>query len=131
MKNVHFSYWLRTLAITLMLGLLAACGGRAAIKQGASDIVNAPASYDLTVAADKDGQFDFDGATLTSEDLRGHIRYLIEVGKPVHNLLLKRGEKQKILNVHVAAIASICRDLHISAYVLDNDGHLKVIQVVE
>jgi hypothetical protein len=131
MKNVHFSHWLRMLAIALMLGLLAACGGRAAIKQGTSDVTNAPASYDLTVAADKDGQFDFDGATLTAEDMRGHIRYLTEVGKPVHNLLLKRGEKQKVQSVHIAAIASICRDLHISAYVLDNDGHLKVIQVVE
>jgi hypothetical protein len=121
---------LRLFAIALCVALLAACGGRDATKD-AAEVANGPASYDLTVAADKDGQFDFDGATLAAEDLRGHIRYLNESGQPVHTILLKRGEKEKITNAHVGALAGIARDLHITAYVLDNDGHLKVISIVE
>jgi hypothetical protein len=49
----------------------------------------------------------------------------------VHSILLTTGEKQKIKNEHVAALASICRDLKITGYVRDNDGHLKVIQIVK
>jgi hypothetical protein len=124
------SFFTRALAIGLLIGLLAACG-RNDIKGSTTEVAGAPASYDLTIAADKDGEFDFDGATLTAEDLRGHIRYLAEVGKPVHALLLKPGEKEKVKNTHVAALASLCRDLKITAYVQDNDGHLKVIQVTE
>lgn len=121
------------LAIVAMVALLAACGGRDALKTGTSDIpaANAPAKFDLTVAADKNGQFEFEGATLTREDLAGHIRYLSETGKPAHTILLIRGEKQKITNAHVAALAGICRDLKVNGYVRDNDGHLKVIQIVQ
>ena len=108
-------------------------GGRDAINKGTADVAtaNSPTSFDLTVAADADNQFEYQGATLTREDLAGHIRYLAETGKPVHSILLTTGEKQKIKNEHVAALASICRDLKITGYVRDNDGHLKVIQIVK
>jgi hypothetical protein len=116
--------------IALLIGLLAACGGRDDLKKDATDVTSdAPVSYDLTVAADKDGQFDFDGASLAAEDLRGHIRYLNESGHPVHTILLKRGEKEKIKNTHVGVLAGISRDMKITAYVQDNDGHLKVIKI--
>ncbi len=133
MRKSFFFHTTRALAIALLIGLLAACGGRDAINKGTSDIplANAPKTFDLTVAADKDGQFEYEGATLTREDLAGHVRYLAEIGKPMHTLLLTPGEKQKITNTHVAALASICRDLKITGYVRDNDGHLKVIQIVE
>ena len=123
----------QALIIALLLALLAACGGRDAINKGTADVAtaNSPTSFDLTVAADADNQFEYQGATLTREDLAGHIRYLAETGKPVHSILLTTGEKQKIKNEHVAALASICRDLKISGYVRDNDGHLKVIQIVK
>ena len=121
----------RIFAIALLIGLLAACGGGRAIKNGTTDATDIPEAYDLSIKADKDGQFDFDGATLSPEDLRGHIRYLTEVGKPVHAILLTRGEKEKITNVHIAALASLCRDLKIIAYVKDNDGKTKVIKIVE
>jgi hypothetical protein len=123
----------RIAVLALLLGALAACGGKDEIKSGTSDIAgSAPVQYDLTVRADKDGQFDLEGATLTAEDLRSHIRYRNEPGnQPVHTVLLETGEKEKIKNTHVAALAGIARDLKIVAYVKDNDGHLKVIQVVE
>ena len=132
MHKVYFSRMFRIAALALLLGALAACGGKDEIKQGTSDAAAAPAQYDLTVRADKDGQFDLEGATLTAEDLRSHIRYRNEPGnQPVHTVLLETGEKEKIKNTHVAALAGIARDLKIVAYVKDNDGHLKVIQVVE
>jgi hypothetical protein len=119
--------------VALLVALLAACGGRDAINKGTSDVAaaNSPVAFDLTVAADADNQFEYQGASLTREDLAGHIRYLAEIGKPVHSILLTTGEKQKIKNEHVTALASICRDLKISGYVRDNDGHLKVIQIVQ
>ena len=123
----------QALILLLLVALLGACGGRDAINEGTSDIASAnrPAAFDLTVAADKDNQFEYDGATLTREDLAGHLRYLAEIGKPVHTILLTPGEKEKIKSTHIAALAGICRDLKITGYVRDNDGHLKVIQVVE
>ncbi len=131
MQSISISKTLRVVAIALLVAVLAACGGRNAIKNGTTEVVDVPASFDLNVKADKDGQFDFDGATLTAEDLRGHIRYLSEVGKPVHAIMLTPGEKEKIKNTHIAALASICRDLKITAYVTDNDGKTKVIKIVE
>jgi len=134
MFNSPVSGWTRLLVVALFGAALAACGSRDEIKKGTSDIAtsNAPTTFDLTVAAEKDNQFDLDGATLTGEDLRGHIRYRNEPGhQPVHTILLKSGEKEKIKNTHVAALASIARDLKLEAYVRDNDGHLKVIQLVD
>ena len=134
MFNVNVSRWSRMLLLAMLGVALTACGGRDDIKKGTSDIAvsNAPTAFDLTVAADKDNQFDLDGATLTAEDLRGHIRYRNEPGhQSVRTILLKSGEKEKIKNTHVAALASISRDLKLEAYVRDNDGHLKVIQIVD
>jgi len=131
MRKVYFYLPLKIVLMALLLGALAACG-HDDLKKGTSEITAAaPVQYDLTVLADKDGTFDFDGATLTAEDLRGHIRYLDEAHRPVKTMLLKRGEKEKIKNTHVSELAGIARDLKVTAYVEDNDGHLKIIQVVE
>jgi hypothetical protein len=131
MSNISLSKFVKTLALALALAALAACGGRNEIKGGTAEVVNVPSQYDLVLAADKDGQFDLDGATLAPEDVRGHIRYLNEVNKPVRTVLLKAGEKQKIRNQHIAELAGMARDLKIEAYVQDDDGKLKVIKVVE
>ena len=131
MQKVYFSRILKIVLLGLLVGALAACG-RDSLKRGTTEVANVPVQYDLTIRADKDGQFDLEGATLTAEDLRSHIRYRNEPGnQPVHTLLLKPGEKEKIKDTHVAALASIARDLKITAYVEDNDGHLKIIQIVE
>lgn len=121
---------LRVALLALLVGVLAACGGRDAIKSGTSETGTAPGQYDLTLRADKDGQFDLEGATLTIEDLRSHIRYRNEPGNaPVRTILLRPGEKQKIQNNHIVALAGIARDLKITAYVDDGEGHLKQIVV--
>ena len=124
----NFSKTLRIVAIALFIAVLAACG-RDDIKKGTKDAENVPASYDLSVKADKDGQFDFDGATIDRETLRGHVRYLNESGRPVHTILLHAGEKEKIKEAHIAALAGIARDLKVTAYVKDSEGHLKVITI--
>ena len=131
MNKVSFFNLARMLLLALLAAGLGACGGRDDLKKGTTEVTSVPTQYDLTVLADKDGQFDFDGATLTAEDLRGHIRYLDESGHAVKTIMLKRGEKEKIKNTHVAAMAGMSRDLKITCYIEDNDGHLKVIQVVE
>jgi hypothetical protein len=132
MTRVYFYTTLKICLLAILLGAIAACGGRDEIKKGTAEVTNAPSQYDLTVRADKDGAFDLEGATLTPEDLRSHIRYRNEPGnQPVHTILLKPGEKEKIKNTHVAGLASIARDLKIKAYVEDNDGRLKIIEVVE
>lgn len=131
MRKVYFSAIYRTLLLVLLLAGVAACN-RDEIKGGTTEAASVPTQYDLMLRADKDGQFDLEGATLTAEDLRSHLRYRNEPGnQPVHTLLLKPGEKEKIKNTHVAALAGIARDLKIVAYVEDNDGRLKVIQVTQ
>ncbi len=129
MNNAYFSRFLRIFALAAFVALVAACG-RNDIKNSTTDPTGAtPIQYDLTVLADKDGQFELQGATLNAEDLRGHIRYRNETGKPVKTLLLKRGEKQKVTNQHIAGLAGIARDLKVIAFVEDNDGRLKVIKI--
>ena len=130
MRKMNFLHIGKAFLIMLLVAALGACG-KDDLKQGTAEInTPAPAQYDLTLSADKDGQFDLDGATLTAEDLRSHIRYRNEPGhQPVKTVLLKPGEKEKVKNTHVASIAGICRDLKIVAYVQDNDGHLKVIKI--
>jgi hypothetical protein len=130
MQNHAVSTWLKTAALALALAALGACH-RDDIKQGTTEVAATPTQYDLTVLADKDGQFDLRGATLNAEDLRGHIRYLNETGQPVHSILLKRGEKQKVTNQHVAGMAGIARDLKAEAFVIDNDDRLKLIQIAD
>ena len=132
MQKVYFSRFLKIALLALLSGSLGGClFGRDDFKKGTSDITETPASYDITVGTDKDGQFDFDGATIDRETLRGHIRYLNESGRTVHTILLKPGEKEKVKSNHITEIAGIVRDLHVTAYVKDNEGHLKVINVVD
>ncbi|MGH8124215.1 MAG: hypothetical protein ACREPT_15770 [Rudaea sp.] len=128
-KNI-LSVWAQAIALVILIAVLGACG-RDDLKKGTTDVVKAPTQYDLTVLADKDGQFELRGATLNAEDLRGHIRYRNETGQPVHTILLKPGEKQKVTNQHVAGLAGIARDLKVEAFVQDNDGRLKVIQIAD
>ena len=130
MQKIHISRKLHWLALALLAVLLAACGGTTELKHS-STVANVPVEYDLSLEADKDGQFDYDGATVDKETVRGHIRYLNEAGKPVHTIFLKRGEKQKVTNAHILALSSIARDLKLQLYVQDNDGKLSIVKIDE
>ena len=130
MQKMHFFPSLKWLLPMLAAVALAACGGTSELKHGSVQAV-APASYDISLEADKDGQFDFDGATIDKETVRGHVRYLNETGRPVHTIFLKRGEKQKVTNAHILALSSIARDLKLDVYVQDNDGKLSVVKIVD
>jgi len=130
MQKIHFSRTLHWLPLALLTAVLAACGGTSELKHS-SIVANVPTQYDLSVQADKDGQFDFDGATIDKETVRGHIRYLNDSGKTVHSVFLKRGEKQKVTNAHILALSSIARDLKFDLYVEDNNGKLAVVKIDE
>lgn len=104
----------------LACALLAACAGHARPDTMAAPDV--PAAFDLTVLADKDGQFDLDGATLDGESLRGHLSYRKEQGQGIGTLLLKRGEKQKVTDRHIAEIFKIHAALGIRTFVQEKDG---------
>lgn len=131
MQNITFGRRFKLVLLVLSLAAFTACGGHNAIKEGTSEPTVSPQQYDLVVRADKDGQFDLEGATLDVQTLRDHIRYRNDTGSPVHTILLKRGEKEKVTNTHVAGLAGIARDLKAEAYVLDNDERLKVIQIAD
>jgi len=127
MQN-RFSRLLKFIPLAVFAAVLAACGGTSELKHS-STVANVPAQYDLSLMADKDGQFEFDSATIDKETVRGHIRYLNESGHPVHNVFLKRGEKQKVSNAHILALTSIARDLKFDLYVEDNDGKLAIVKI--
>ncbi len=119
---------LRSLAVLLLCGLLAACfGGRHSKSDELLKTSDIPAAYDLTLHADKDGQFDLDGATLAPEDLRGHLRYLEEQHKAVKTVLLKPGEKYKVKGAHINELAKIGYELKFRAFI-DNDGEISEVR---
>jgi len=130
MRNVTIRNWLRMAAIALAIGLLAACH-RGAVKEGTAVVANVPTKFDITVSAAKDGQFDLDGLTLTRQDLASHLRYLVSAGTPAHSILLQPGEKEGIKQRHITGLAIVCRDEHVTGYVKDDDGNLKIISVVD
>jgi hypothetical protein len=114
-------------AVLFLTVLLGACGG----GPSKSDIVqaaNIPSSFDVTILADKDTQFDYDGAPLTSEDLRSALRYRKDESLPVATVLMKRGEKQKIKKEHIVALARIAYQMGIKAYIQDGSGEISEIR---
>jgi len=115
---------LRFVALALSAVLLAACGGRATKPGGAVQAADIPSSFDVTLLSDKDNQFDLEGAPLTVEDLRSAFRYRQEEHLPLSTVILKRGEKQKIKNEHLVAIARIAYEMKFKAYVQEKDGSI-------
>lgn len=99
---------------------LAACGGRA--RPDAVAAPNIPASFDVTLIADKDGQYDLDGATLPEEDVKGHLRYLRDQNKPAQSVFLKRVGKQKMTERHIQGLARIGLELKVRTYLQEKEG---------
>ncbi len=126
-----FSRALRTtLIVTLVMALCACHGLRSRTDEIATTPSNVPDTFDVTLIADKDGQFDLDGAPLTAEDLKSALRYRQEVSLPVATVLLKRGEKEKIKGDHIGALARIAHELGIKAY-FKEDGTISELRMRE
>ena len=111
----------------LAIASLAACH-RGATKPNVVQAANIPSSFDVTVLADKDNQFDFQDAPLTSQDLQSAFRYRQEESLPMATVLLKRGEKEKVKNEQIIALARIAYEMKFKAYVMDNSGTISEIQ---
>lgn len=99
--------------------VLAACGGRARPDTvAAPDIPNA---FEMTLIADKDGQYELDSATLSEQEVKDALRYRKDVNTLPKTVLLKRGEKQKVTDRHIAGIARIGLELHIRTFLQEKE----------
>ncbi len=116
----------RLLLLSCLLLTLVACGSGS--KPGNVRPENVPASFDVVLIAGKDDQFDYMEAPLTAQDLRGALNYRKEEGKPMATVLLKRGEKQKVKDSHVVALARIAVDLRFKAFIEEKDGSISEIR---
>ncbi|MBL0165030.1 MAG: hypothetical protein IPP82_15650 [Xanthomonadales bacterium] len=117
---------LRLLALVVLAVIVAACS-RGTRSDAARAPVNAPASYDVTLTAEKDGQFDYQNVPLTAQDLRAALNYRKEQGLPMKSLLLKRGEKNRVKDSHVVALARIAVALEFTAYI-EEKGEINEIR---
>ena len=106
-------------AAALMM-TLSACGGKTRPDTVAAP--NIPASFDITLVADKDGQFDLDGATLSEEDVKGHLRFLRDQNKPAQSVFLKRDGKQKVTERHIQGLARIGLELKVRTYLQEKEN---------
>lgn len=127
-RGLNTRGWLRTAACLIVVLLLAACSGRTLKPDQVLPSVDVPASFDVVLLADEDGQFDYDGAPLTREDLGSALRYRKEENLPVATVLLKRAPRQKVRDGHIAALGRIAHDLGIQAFV-EERGVITAIQV--
>lgn len=116
----------RLLVLCFVLLAVAACGG--GNKLGSVRSENIPTSFDVSLLADKDDQFDYESAPLSAQDLRGALNYRKEEGKPMATVLLKRGEKHKVKDSHVVALARIAVDLKFLAFIEEKDGRISEIR---
>ncbi|MEP6881282.1 MAG: hypothetical protein ABI866_04775 [Dokdonella sp.] len=126
MWQVAINRPLRLLALVVLTLILAACA-RGTRTDAARAAVNAPSSFDVTLVAEKEGQFDYQDVPLTPQDLRAALNYRKEQGLPMKTLLLKRGEKNRIKDTHIVSLARIAVALGITAYI-DEKGEINEIR---
>ena len=127
MRSFSIGSTLRFGALLVFAGFLAACGGGGARPDKVQE-ANIPSSFDVTLLAEKDTQFDFEGAPLTVEDLKSAFRYRLEQKLPMGTVILKRSEKEKIKKEHILALARISYEMKFNLYVLEKDGEISEIQ---
>jgi hypothetical protein len=126
MRSFSISMFLKAGAVALAVASMAACH-RGANKADIVQAANIPAGFDVTLLAEKDTQFDFEGAPLNAQDLQSAFRYRQEEKLPMATVLMKRGEKQKVKSEHIIALARIAYTMKFKAYV-DDDGVISEIQ---
>lgn len=121
MQHRALNRFLRGALIALSATLaLTACGGRT--RPNTVSAPNIPATFDITLFADKDGQFDLDGATLSEEDVKGHLRFLRDQNKPAKSVFLKRNGKQKVTERHIQGLARIGLELKVRTYLQEKES---------
>lgn len=128
MRNESVGTMLRIGMLALLASVVVACGRDEVRPDQVQQAANIPASFDVTLLADKDNQFDFDGAPLTEEDLKSALRYRQEESLPVSTVLLKRGEKQKVKGEHLVSLARVAFQLKINAYVQSKNGEISEVR---
>ncbi|MCR6700671.1 MAG: hypothetical protein NVV68_05770 [Dokdonella sp.] len=110
----------------LLLGLAACFGGARNEELVRSEDV--PTEFDVVLLAEKDDQFDFSGVPLTAEALRDAMRYRKDESLPLGSVLLKRGEKQKVTDVHILSLMRVAHELGFRAWV-QQKGEIGEIRV--
>lgn len=128
MRKLSTGSFLRLAFIALALAFLSACGSRGANKPDAVQAANIPASFDVTLVAEKDTQFDYHDAPLTVQDLRSAFRYRKDEGQPLSTVLLKRGEKEKVRKEHISALLRIAAEMDFKVYLLEKSGQISELQ---
>jgi hypothetical protein len=120
----------KTAILILAVAALSACGmfGGSRSDGIVKQAENIPTGFDVTLLAEKDVQFDFQGAPLTSQDLESAFRYRKEEKLPLSTVLLKRGEKQKVKKEHLASLVRIAGQMGFKAYVEEGDGVISELQ---
>lgn len=117
--------------LAVALAMLSACGmfGGGTRHGGVvTQAANIPSSFDVTLLADKDTQFDFDGAPLTEQDLASAFRYRREEHLPMSTVLLKRGEKQKVKNEHQVSLLRVASQIGFKVYAQEKNGTITELQ---
>lgn len=123
--RVIVSKILQRLTLLSLVAVLAACGG--GVKDASVRPVNVPSSFDVTLIAEKDDQFDFQEVPLTGQELRSALNYRKEQSLPMSTVLLKRGEKQRVKDSHLVTLARIAVALGFTAYV-EEKGEINEIR---
>ncbi len=81
-----------------------------------------PASFDVTITAAKDGQYEYNDVPMTSVDLTDAMRYRKDQAQPLSTVLLQRGEKQRVTDTYIATIARLSHELGFRAFIKDKEG---------
>ena len=127
----RFSTLLTRAAAALMLGsLLALAGCHRGSTRSPADLAKTEQKFDVTVKAYKSGQFELDGAVLSSIDLGSHFAYEKDIGKLPKTVLLVPSDESKIRKQHLQYMARMVLDYGFAVY-YDQGGTLKKINPVE
>lgn len=108
-------------ALVLALLLVGGCFKRTRPGEEFSN-ADIPASFDVTITAAKDGQFEYNDTPLTSVDLKDAMRYRKDQAQPLSTVLLQRGEKQRLSDSYIATIARLSHELGFRAFIKDKEG---------
>lgn len=128
---IRFSTLLTRATAALMLGsLLALAGCHHGATKSPADMAKMEQKFDVTVKAYKSGQFELDGAVLSSVDLGSHFAYEKDIGKLPKTVLLVPSDESKVRKQHLQYMARMVLDYGFAVY-YDDGGTLKKINPVD